>query len=167
MKTFTTQFIHMIMMACLPFMLACNSDDDNSISPVEQELQQLKNAVMQYQDFALAEADGFIDVSGFVPNMGHHFLHPQRFDNQFVLLEPEILLYNPTANGTWELLGVEYAVPVEDLENPGTPPQGFTGTEDTWTLNTALSQWQLHVWLFKDNPDGIFNEHNSQVTPQN
>lgn len=124
---------------------------------------QLKAATAKYADMKVAEAEGFFDASGFVPNMGHHFILPPRIDNTFELERPEILLYAPNAAGDMEFLGVEYAVPIENLDNPGAPPEGFTDGLDVWEINPNLSQWQLHVWIVKENPDGIFTAHNPSI----
>lgn len=152
----------------LPFLLLGSScsDDDND-TPVmeawEMEIQQLITATAKYENVSVATDEGFFDASGFVPNMGHHFILPPRIDNTFVLEEPEIILYAPDENGVMQFVAVEYAIPIADLDNPGTPPEGFTGDEDEWEINPNLSQWQLHVWIVKENPDGIFAPHNPTI----
>ncbi|WP_445383361.1 hypothetical protein [Robiginitalea sp. IMCC43444] len=139
------------------------SDDDPELASWELEVAELKSAVSRYSDIEAATSEGFFDASGFVPNMGHHYILPPRIDNIFSLKEPEILLYAPDANGNMEFVAVEYAVPVEDIDNPGVPPEGFSGDEDVWELNTNLKQWQLHVWIMKENPEGIFVAHNPAI----
>lgn len=137
--------------------------DDEPLAQWEIEINQLKEAVAKYENIDVATSEGFFDASGFVPNMGHHYLLPSRVDNTFDLLNPEIILYAPDENGNMKFVAVEYVTPVADLNNPGSPPEGFTGDEDNWHLNTMLSQWQLHVWIGKENPDGIFAEFNPAV----
>ena len=143
--------------------LSCSEDDQMPIPQWQLEVNELIEATVKYSDINVATNEGFFDVSGFVPNMGHHYLLPPRVDNTFELLSPEILLYAPDANGKMEFVAVEYVAPVADIDNPGTPPEGFTGDEDHWHLNTNLKQWQLHVWIGKENPDGIFAEFNPAV----
>lgn len=154
-----------IMLTCLSvlLLLSCSNDDDVQLPQWQIEVDQLKEAMVKYGDINVATNEGFFDVSGFVPNMGHHYLLPPRVDNTFELLSPEILLYAPDANGNMKFVAVEFVAPVTDLDNPGTPPEGFTGTEDQWHLNTRLSQWQLHVWIGEENPDGIFAEFNPVI----
>ena len=130
----------------------------------EQEVEQVKNATTKYTDFSLAESEGFVDVSGYVPQMGHHYMLMSRVDDKFEVEKPEILLYAPDANGNMEFLGVEYSILVDDPENPGNPPEGFTGDQDQWHFREELAQWQLHVWTVKDNPDGIFASHNPELS---
>lgn len=147
----------------LAFLFTACDEDENEMEAWEVEINQLKAATAKYTDVSVAEAEGFIDVSGFVPNMGHHFLLPPRVDNAFELEKPEIILYAPNANGEMEFVGVEYITPIADLDNPGTPPEGFSGGLDEWEINPNLSQWQLHVWIVKENPDGIFKTHNMAI----
>ena len=145
------------------WVIGCSDDDNDTMETWQMEVAQVTTATAKYTDIAMATSDGFMDVSGFVPNMGHHYLLPTRVDNTFVLEEPEILLYAPDENGVMQFVAVEYVVPIADLDNPGVPPEGFTGDEDEWEINLNLSQWQLHVWIVKDNPDGIFAPFNPAV----
>ncbi|NNJ41275.1 MAG: hypothetical protein HKP60_10435 [Eudoraea sp.] len=146
----------------LAIVFGCNKDNEDLV-PWEIEVSQLKAATIKYQDVDLATAEGFFDASGFVPNMGHHYILPSRIDETFELNKPEILLYVPNPDSGMELVAVEYAIPIEDMENPGSPPEGFTGKDDVWEINPNLEQWQLHVWIFRENPEGIFKPHNPAV----
>lgn len=146
--------------------LSCSSDDDNNVEPMaawQLEVQQLKAATNHYMDFQMAQDDGLIDVSGYVPNMGHHYLNPAHADGIFELENPEIILYVPNANGVMQMVAVEYSIIPEDPNNPGSPPEGFTGDNDVWHFNEMLGQWQLHVWTILDNPDGIFAPSNTAL----
>ena len=151
----------------LPILLlgmACSEDDDGANMAIwEMEVNQLTAAMTKYSDVNVATNEGFFDASGFVPNMGHHYVLPARMNGTFELEKPEIILYAPDANGNMEFVAVEYAVPIEDLDNPGLPPEGFTGDLDEWEISTHLSQWQLHVWIIKENPNGIFAPTNPDI----
>lgn len=142
---------------------ACSNDDETDMVAWEMEVNQVRVATTKYADITVATNEGFFDASGFVPNMGHHYVLPTRMDGTFELEKPEIILYAPDTNGNMEFVAVEYAVPIEDLDNPGLPPEGFTGDQDEWEINPHLSQWQLHVWLVKENPDGIFAPTNPEI----
>lgn len=142
---------------------ACSDDEGDDMAPWEMEIDQLTAATAKYANVEVATNEGFFDASGFVPNMGHHYILPPRIDGTFVLEEPEIILYAPDANGDMQFVAVEYAVPIEDLDNPGSPPEGFTGGLDEWEINSNLSQWQLHVWIVKENPNGIFAPTNPTI----
>lgn len=152
-------------LACmlLVITIGCSEDDELPLAAWELEINQAKEATSKYLDVTVATNEGFFDASGFVPNMGHHYILPQRIDDTFDVESPEILLYVPDSSGKMQFVAIEYAVPVEDIENPGNPPEGFSGNQDEWHLNTDLKQWQLHVWIIKDNPDGIFAPHNPTI----
>ncbi|WP_281543048.1 hypothetical protein [Maribacter aestuarii] len=161
------RFLNIVLQLSLAlFIWSCSNDDGDNPQELEAweiEVEQLKAATNKYTKVEVAVGEGFFDASGFVPNMGHHYILPPRIDGTFELEKPEILLYAPDANGSMEFVAVEYAVPIEDLDNPGLPPEGFTGKLDEWEINPNLSQWQLHVWINKENPDGIFAPHNSLI----
>jgi hypothetical protein len=79
------------------------------------------------------------------------------------LLKPDILVYNKKDNDKYELVAVEYAVPI-DSTRLHTPPQGFTGDADEWDFNTLnTGWWTLHAWVWEFNPDGVFKPMNPAV----
>ncbi len=64
-------------------------------------------------------------------------------------------MYIERPEGGMQLVGVEYAVPV-DLDNPAPAPEGFTGDTDVWVINEEISLRTLHAWIWLENPDGVF-----------
>lgn len=132
------------------------------LEPWEAELERLTKKVRPYHNFTVAQARGYTeDLTGYVPNMGHHFSNPELLDGTFELEKPEALLYVPDEDGVMQLVGVEYLVLMEDPANPPPPPDGFTGSEDVWAIVGPF--WTLHAWVVLDNPDGVFNATNSNV----
>lgn len=145
---------------------SCSSDDDSNdliLEAWEIELEQVRAATSQYADFQVAADEGRIDVSGYVPNMGHHYLNPALIDGTFDLLNPEFILYVPDENGVMQMVAIEYGVLPDDPMNPGNPPEGFTGDQDNWHFNEMIGEWQLHVWITLENPDGIFAMFNPAI----
>ena len=148
------------------FVLGCSNDDDNNqpqLEAWETEVNRLKAATSQYSNIDTATNDGLFDVSGYVPNMGHHYLNPILVDGTFDLLKPEVILYVPDANGDMQMVAVEYAIIPSDPDNPGPPPEGFSGDLDEWHFNDMVGQWQLHVWTILENSDGVFATFNSAI----
>ena len=97
--------------------LSCEKDEPQPQPEAwEVELEQLKSATQQYVDFSVAENEGRIDVSGYVPNMGHHYLNPGLSDGIFELEKPEIILYVPDDNGNMQMVAVEYSIVPDDPE---------------------------------------------------
>jgi hypothetical protein len=128
------------------------------------ELASVRAATARYHDFEKAMEDGYVvQATGYVANMGYHYLNPAYMDYTFDAEHPELLLYVPDKNGKMRLVGVEYGVLIDDLENPQPAPEGFTGDADVWTINEDAHLWTLHAWVWYHNPDGIFASHNPRV----
>jgi len=123
------------------------------------ELQQARAATAKYRfDTLNAYKDGYRNIAVDVEHMGHHFLNMDYLNGTFDPRRPQILVYNANENGQQELVAVEYAVPI------GLPePAGFTGNQDVWDHNTTFNLWLLHAWVWKYNPDGVFNPFNPNV----
>jgi len=127
------------------------------------ELQQARAATARYRHIKNAFADNYVDIGLKLPNMGYHILKSELVTPVFDITKPPILVYNKNEDGSFELLAVEYAVPI-DPQNQNTPPAGFTGDDDEWDFNTLnTGWWTLHAWVWKNNPDGAFKPMNPTV----
>jgi hypothetical protein len=93
--------------------------------------------------------------------MGYHFGRMEYFDGRVNHLEPQVLLYNQDENEEWEFLGVEYIVPFAIHPADAEPPMLFN---QHFHPNPNLEFWALHVWTEKENPSGIFNDWNPNVS---
>lgn len=125
------------------------------------QLETVRRATAQFLDEQAAINAGYIDISVFYSNMGHHYLKPTTLDATFELETPEILVYaDDPCSGARRLVAVEYAAPVDLLTEA---PAGFIGTDDHWTVNHEFQLWTLHVWLYEYNPAGVFASHNLRV----
>ena len=152
----------LLMVPVALFFTSCDDDDDVK-AQWEIEVDEIKAATAKYLDFETAQNEGLFDASGYVPNMGHHFLNPALVDGTFELLKPEVVLYLPDDEGNMEMVAIEYSIVPADPNDPGSPPEGLTGDEDEWHFNEELGHWQLHVWTILDNPDGIFAPFNPAI----
>ena len=72
---------------------------------------------------------------------------------------PDGLIYEPTPDGL-RLVGVELIMPSDLWSNPDLP--SFFG--HTFHVENAGNTLALHVWLWLNNPDGMFAESNPRVT---
>jgi hypothetical protein len=125
------------------------------------ELLEARWASAKYRNIENAIHDGYHDINVVVENMGHHFMRDALVDNKFDPRKPEILVYNKHENGHYELVAVEYAVPL-DL-SPNKAPKGFSGSADVWDHNDGFGLWLLHAWVWSKNPDGVFHPTNPTV----
>jgi len=124
------------------------------------ELQQARAAAARYRNIENARRDGYGDIDVVVENMGHHFMKVDHVDATFDMRKPEILVYNVNHDGSYELVAVEYAIP---LDLSAEAPAGFTGDGDVWDHNDGFGLWLLHAWVYAYNPDGVFNPTNELV----
>lgn len=90
-------------------------------------------------------------------------------------LEPAILLYEPQEDGSLELIGIENLVFVRAWEKAGhkAPPsfQGIAYDRMEDDRATELDEahgfephFDRHVWLYRQNPNGIFAQYNPNAT---
>ena len=124
------------------------------------ELANARRATARYQDVQRALRDGYVDIGVVLPNMGRHFLNESLLDATFAAERPEVLVYMEDLGGRMKLVAVEYAVPLKLTE---TAPEGFPGGADVWFPDQRFQLWTLHAWVFRENPDGIFNPTNRRV----
>ena len=128
-----------------------------------KELLQVRAATKKYRDINNARDDQYEETTVIIQNMGFHFFKAEFASPTFDLTKPAFLVYNKTNTGKFELVAVEYGVPI-DPNNPFKAPEGFTGHADVWDRNTLNSGlWTLHAWVWKFNPDGVFNMMNPNV----
>lgn len=94
--------------------------------------------------------------------MGYHYANPDLlFDGGAVnLLEPESLMYEPGPGGQKRLVGLEYIVFIDDWT--GEDPPELLGQE--FHPHSFLPIYKLHIWLWRDNPRGIFADWNPKVS---
>lgn len=93
--------------------------------------------------------------------MGWHYANPAYIDGTVEVRKPEALIYEPEADGSLDLVGVEYAVPFSILPPEAQPPRLF-GQDFKHNFGDEL--WMLHVWVWRDNPDGMFATWNPKVS---
>ena len=87
--------------------------------------------------------------------MGYHWVNGPLVDPTFDPLKPEAMLYDEHKH----LIAVEYIV-----INVGQPAPTFDGQPfDVGGAPLPVAHWTLHVWLFKKNPNGLFNPWNPDV----
>lgn len=101
--------------------------------------------------------------------MGVHWINPGLVDTTLDPAQPEVLVYEPTQNGRLRLVAMEYAVFADAWQaaHPGTVPQIF-GMDMTYVPAPNRYElpafWQRHAWVWRNNPMGMFADHNPTVT---
>jgi hypothetical protein len=148
-----------------------------------------KSAAARYHSIDQAQAAGYVAGSPCeqlpaVGGMGFHYVNPALLaDPAIDPAKPEVLLYAPNEQGKLKLVGVEY-VAVALANTPAgpapwfgatSPPVGFFNPAPMLfgqTFDGPMAghgpgmpwHYDLHVWLYRANPSGMFAQWNSNVS---
>jgi hypothetical protein len=170
-------------------------------APREPELAAIRAAAERFRDVEVALAAGYVPAPGGMcetaPMMGRpaalgamgiHYFRPDllgisappnpRVDGNGThtdFNDPAILLYEPQADGSLELVGVENLVFERAWRAAGhASPPSFHGRpydhmmdDPATTIDEAHMfepHWDRHVWVFRDNPNGVFTPFNPNVS---
>jgi len=156
--------------------------DRASTSPaLAPELVPVKAALAKYADVTAALRDGYLSTVGcidypkgahegtvtFPPGaMGVHFLNMANVGPTLDPAKPQILIYEPVG-GKLELAAAEYFVPVQVAggKAPVIFGQTLAGPMDGHypVMPKSLRHYDLHVWLWKPNPRGVFSPTNTAI----
>jgi len=134
----------------------------------KSELDSVREATEGCQSVTAAEAAGYVNVNvdECVANlegaMGYHFVNFDLVDLELVPEEPEIMVFVPDGVGGLCLGAVEYAVPIEPWDALHDSPPEVLG--QTLSANPVLGLYGLHVWLYEENPSGVFADWNPAVS---
>lgn len=141
---------------------------------INREIAMLRRATARFHRFEEAQAAGHtVLVSHPVTGatclsdaaagaMGRHYLNPERFpDDELSVTEPEAVIYEPMPNGKLRLVAFEYVVPYS-VRGPGETPPTLFGQE--FLHNDTFDLWMLHVYAWKNNPEGMFATWNPKIT---
>jgi hypothetical protein len=142
----------------------------------QSELSSLRQATEKYHDLQSAIDAGYTVelpqtaafgggtciANGAEGAMGIHMLSPRRVDGNLDAADPEALLYERRNNGSLKLTGVEYIV--AGGAQPELYGQDFADTNLARFGDPATNVWTLHAWVWKPNPDGMFDPWNTRVT---
>ena len=98
--------------------------------------------------------------------MGVHFINMANVGPNLDPTKPQVLLYEPVGNKL-VLTGAEWFMPVAIAGDkaPSIFGQTLAGPMDGHEpiMDPSLRHYDLHVWLWKDNPKGMFTSTNASV----
>ena len=184
-RKFAIQFRHSVISALAlisvwsPFALA--QDSHSHTTPAQPELtaeqksQQtalikiVRESTERFKDVAEAEREGYALQFGCVSGpdqgaMGLHFINMELVGKGVIdPTKPQIILYEPTADGRLKLTGADFLVDAQQWDNdkthkPGPPElmgQLFHYFESPNRFGLKAF-YTLHVWAWKNNPNGAF-----------
>lgn len=166
----------------------------------DEALAEIREATERYKDIEVARDDGYIrdpddhcvtaKAEGFPPQlgaMGVHYLRPDLLaitetesrvagdGTHTDFTQPGVLVYEPQADGSLELVAVENLVFAEAWRASGhESPPTFHGNEYYYMIDNPRTDvdeahgfrphYELHIWLYRDNPNGLYAQFNPNVT---
>jgi hypothetical protein len=182
-------------------LLAAATSLPAQMAPAEPDLATVRAATERFQDVSVALAEGYVRDPGNICDtaemmgapaglgvMGIHFFRPDLLGitgppNPRVsgtgthtdFSRPSILIYEPQADGSLQLVAVENLVFIRAWEAAGnTAPPSFQGVpydrmvDDPATPTDEAHMFEphydRHVWLYRENPNGIFAQYNPNAT---
>jgi hypothetical protein len=163
------------------------------------DLDAVRAATEKYKDVEIALADGYIrdpsdhcvsaEAEGLPAElgaMGIHYIHPARLGitageprvdgngTSTDWMQPAILLYEPQADGSLALVGVENLVWQKAWAEKGDPVPEINGrmwdamaddpATDADEAHNFMPHYDQHVWIFRENPSGVLEPFNPTVT---
>ena len=151
----------------------------NAEDAPKADVEALRQAMAKYEDPYVAVRDLYLSTVGCVhydgSTMEGHLNYPKgamgvHFVNLTVqgppdLLKPNVLIYEPQADGKLKLVAVEWLVPLAAAkERPTMMGQPFQGPMEGHEplIPKGFLHYDLHAWL-KDNPEGMFSPTNPSV----
>jgi hypothetical protein len=123
-----------------------------------------------YGEFTDAQGIACIDKAG-AGGMGIHYVNGDLVGDDAVNPEsPEALVYEPTRNGRLRLVAAEYIVFQSAWDATHSSPPSLFGEEfelvESGNRYGIPPFYELHAWLWKHNPSGMFEDWNPQVSCQ-
>lgn len=153
------------------------------VGPAElpPELEAVRTALDKYQDPILAVHDGYLSTVGCIDyptggghgemqyapgGMGVHFLNLQLIGPDLDPSKPQVLIYEPDGDKL-RLVAAEWFMPaaVAGEKRPAIFGKELEGPMEGHKplMPESFHHYDLHVWLWKANPAGVFSPTNPDV----
>lgn len=185
-RPFAHSLIAVLMLVSSAWVAAAQTHDDHAPGftsqhqkPTPQQnalVKIVRDATERFRDVSKATGEGYALAFGCVSGgdygaMGLHFVNSDLVgDGEVDAARPEIVLYEPLRNGRVRITGVDYLVFVADWDakHPNAGPPQLNG--QLFHLFESPNRfglpafYTLHVWAWKDNPNGTFVNWNPDVS---
>jgi hypothetical protein len=154
------------------------AEDAQELPAIPAGLEAVRAALDKYRDWTVAVHDGYLSSVGCVAyaepggegrvpypagGMGVHFLNPASIGPELDPMRPQILIYEPSGDGL-RLAAAEWFVPLATgvTGRPSLFGRDFDGPMEGHAplMPGTLHHYDLHVWLWKENPAGLFSPTN-------
>jgi hypothetical protein len=126
----------------------------------------LREATRPYHDVAAAVRSGYAaEVPACIVHehhgaMGYHHINRSYITRDLTVERPQFLHYERLPGGDYRLNGVEFFIPYRLWPRDSTRPM-FLGQQ--LKREDTFQYWYLHVWAWRENPEGMFADFNPVV----
>jgi hypothetical protein len=137
-----------------------------SRAAMDRDLERIRRATAAFKSLDAAVAAGYqrtvtqCIAHPTLGGMGYHHANDALLDDKLDLDHPEILVYEKTPTGEYKLNGVEFYVPYSAHPRDAAPPV-IMG--QPLTPFDPGKFWYRHVWVWTDNPSGVFADWDPNV----
>jgi len=149
---------------------AANTQSEQTLNPQDKAnalIKIVRESTQRFQDVSVAQREGYVLQFGCVSGsdsgaMGLHFVNGALVGSGVIdATRPQIVIYEPTREGSLKLIGADYLVLADmwNAQHPDGPPQlmgqlfHYFESPNRFGLPAFYT---LHVWAWKDNPNGAF-----------
>jgi len=167
-----TMFLAAAVLALASFAPAQQKTEPQGQGDQDKLVDIVRNATRQYVDDVKAATDaGYGPALGCVSGsdhgaMGVHYINGSLLNGPIDPTHPQALIYEPSSDGKYKLVGVEFIILASAL-----PPNSAPQVEghlmlyvDTPNRYGTPAFYELHVWAWRDNPKGPFVDWNDHVS---
>ena len=149
----------------LPAPQALAHSGHNAVASANPLAAKVRDVNARFADVNVALSEGYAPipcVSGIEGGaMGIHYVNGKLIDDgEIDIGKPEAVMYEPKADGSLELVAVEYITHKGPAALDG-HLFSFTGAPNRYGLDPF---YELHVWAWRDNPTGAFADMNPAVS---
>ncbi len=133
-------------------------------------VQKVRQATARFRDINVALGEGYAPATPCVsgPNggaMGVHLIKGDLLAKGVDAETPEALIYEPLADGRMRLVGAEFITFASDWVDEVPVLEGhllnYVGAPNRYGIPAF---YEMHVWAWRNNPDGSFADWNPIVT---
>jgi len=141
-------------------------------------LKVVRDSTERFKDVKMAEAEGYSLLFGCVTGpdagaMGMHFVNPSLVASGVIdATRPQIVIYEPMPDGHLQLIGADFLVLASDWDkaHPGQGAPQLMGQLFHYFESPNRfglpAFYTLHVWAWKENPNGAFVNWHPNVSCQ-
>lgn len=148
---------------CTPAVTGCLSSGPDP----EEEARRHRESLERFRDVSTALDAGYRSAAEYVRGpdgvIGTPFVDPSiaELDPEW----PQVLLYDLTAEGTYELVAAKWFRPAAEVDAaPTLFGERLTGPR-AGSVPTIPEHYGLTAWLFRENPEGLFSRYNPAIEP--